>query len=267
MKFSEKLKLSVENSGGILCVGLDPDLDRLPEGLSRTPEGALDFTRAVIEATLPFTAAYKLNLAFFEAMGERGWRTLAETRKAIPGDRLSIADGKRGDIGNSARFYAKAIFDGLDFDAATISPYMGEDSATPFIERQDKGAFILTLTSNRGAADFQFSGGETPLFETVARKAVQWNRLNNIGLVAGATQAEHLSRLRKIAPELPFLIPGIGAQGGDLEAVAANALRGFPGSGLINSSRGIIFASGGDDFAEAAASAAQKLRDEINRAL
>jgi len=180
---------------------------------------------------------------------------------------VAIADGKRGDIGNSAAFYAKALFDNLNFDAATVNPYMGFDAIQPFIENPEKGAFILALTSNKGAEDFQFLGGEKPLFQAVAEKCVAWNRNENIGLVAGATRAADLTTLRQVAPDLPLLIPGVGAQGGDLQAVVDNAIRGFPRGGVINSSRGIIFASGGEDFAEAAGKAAQQLRDEINHCL
>ncbi len=267
MDFTDKLKQAKNASGGILCVGLDPDPAKLPAELPDSPHGIFKFSKDVIESTLPFTAAYKLNLAFFEAIGSEGWNILAEVRRAIPADRFVIADGKRGDIGNSARFYAEALFDKLDFDAATVNPYMGVDSVAPFISRRDKGVFILTLTSNKGAEDFQFLGGEKPLFETVALKAAEWNKLSNIGLVAGATQAEHLARLRTAAPGLPFLIPGIGAQGGNLEATVNNALKGFPGGGIINSSRGIIYSSSGSDFASAAGEAAMRLRDAINRAM
>ena len=268
LTFKEKTASAVEKSGGLVCVGLDPDLKRLP-GFLRGEDwyGVVTFNQLVIDATCPYAAAYKLNLAFYEALGEHGWETLRETVSAIPDDCLTIADGKRGDIGNSARFYAAALFEELGFDAVTVNPYMGRDSVEPFIASPEKGAFVLALTSNPGALDFQFIGEGQRLFEAVAVKACEWNELGNIGLVTGATQVEHLRRLREIAPDIPFLIPGVGAQGGDLRAVVENALMGFPGGGLINSSRGIIYASSGDDFAKAAGFAARKLRDEINEIL
>ena len=268
MNFKQKIASAIDKSGGMLCVGLDPDPKRLPGFLRGEDWGrVITFNQTVIDATYPYAAAYKLNLAFYEALGEHGWETLRETVSAIPDDCLTIADGKRGDIGNSARFYAASLFEELGFDAATVNPYMGRDSVEPFADSPENGAFILTLTSNPGAKDFQFSGEGRKLFEAVAVKADEWNELGNIGLVTGATQAEHFRRLREIAPDMPFLIPGIGAQGGDLHAVVENALKGFPGGGLINSSRGIIYASSDTDFAEAAGSAAKKLRDEINEIL
>lgn len=262
--FYTALAEAVSDSGGHLCVGIDPDPGLIPEKFAGSVEGILEFNLAIIKAALPFAAAFKLNLAFFENLGTRGGEILSATRRAIPAGRIAIADGKRGDIGNSAKFYAQAIFDGLKFDAATVNPYMGYDAVKPFIERAEKGAFVLALTSNPSADDFQFIGGKRKLFEMVAEKSVEWNLQGNIGLVAGATQSRYLRRLREIAPDIPFLIPGVGAQGGDLQAVVENALKGFPGGGLINSSRGIIYASKGDDFAEAAAQAAKKLRDQIN---
>lgn len=265
--FYTKLAAAVQESEGLLCVGIDPDPEKLPEGISRDAEGVLEFNHRIIEATLPYAAAYKLNLAFFEALGKRGWEVLYQTCTVIPDNRITIADGKRGDIGNSARFYAKALFDEIGFDSATVNPYMGYDAVKPFIENPEKGAFVLALTSNKGAEDFQFTGGGKRLFETVAEKCNEWNVNDNIGLVAGATRAEDLISLRKAAPDVPLLIPGIGAQGGDLEAVVNNAIKGFPRGALINSSRGIIYASSGKDFMEAAENAARELRDQINEHL
>ncbi|MBC8492026.1 MAG: orotidine-5'-phosphate decarboxylase [Candidatus Marinimicrobia bacterium] len=259
---------AVEDSGSYVCVGLDPDPAHLPEDFKKSgPQGIHDFCVEIIENTKKYAAAYKLNFAFFEAIGRSGWEILSSVRKAIPPNRLTIADAKRGDIGNSAKFYAKAIFDELDFHAATVNPYMGYDAVAPFIERPDKGAFILTLTSNKGAEDFQFIGGEKKLYQIVAEKARIWNELGNIGLVTGATRAGDLRRIRNIVPDLPFLVPGIGAQGGDLETVVENTMLNSAGGALINSSRGIIYASEEEDFAEAAGEAARNLKEQINTLL
>ena len=267
MDFKHKLHQAIEHSGGYVCVGLDPDLKRIPQAIKgNEAQRFIQFNREIINSTSAFTAAFKLNLAFYEAYGEQGWAALKETIAAIPNGKIIIGDGKRGDIGNSARFYAQALFSQLGCDAATVNPYMGADSIEPFITDKSKGAFVLTLTSNPGAYDFQLSGDETILFEKVAFKAKSLNKLGNVGLVVGATKSEYFQRLRNIAPDMPFLIPGVGAQGGDLKAVVNDVLKGFPGGGLINSSRGVIYASNGEDFA-AAAAAACKLRDEINRHL
>ena len=265
MTFKEKFELATSSSGGYVCVGLDPDMAKMPPFLAKKGgEGLRIFLAGIVRATVPYAAAYKLNLAFFEVFGGDGWEALKDLVKAMPDDRIIIADGKRGDIGNSARFYAKALFGDMDFDAATVNPYMGYDAVKPFIEDAEKGAFILALTSNPGADDFQFSGGEKRLFEAVTEKAVEWNSLRNIGLVTGATRPEFFNSIREIAPDLPLLIPGVGAQGGDLKAVVDNALKGFSGKGVVNSSQGIIYASSGEDYAEAAGAAAAELRDSIN---
>ncbi len=264
--FYKKIRSAIAQSGSYVCVGLDPDPQKLPvQFIRRSSDGIAIFLQEIIEATVPYAAAFKLNLAFYEALGVEGWRILKDVVQAIPPDRIKIADGKRGDIGNSARFYASAIFDDYHFDAATVNPYMGKDSIEHFIERSDKGIFILSLTSNPGAADFQFVGGKRKLFEVVAAKAVEWNTKQNIGLVTGASKPEYLLSLRKIAPDMPFLIPGIGAQGGDLKQVVKNALKGYSYGGIVNSSRGIIYASNQGDFAQAAADAAKELRDSINK--
>jgi len=268
MTFHSKFHSVIQATGSLVCVGLDPDPGKMPAPYaSADSRNIADFLKAIIEYTAPYCSAYKLNLAFFEVFGESGWKTVQEISGFIPNNRIRIADGKRGDIGNTAKFYAQSMFRELDFDAATVNPYMGKDSVAPFIENPEKGAFILTLTSNPGASDFQFLGGDKPLFLAVAEKAVEWNVHQNIGLVTGATQAEHFAALRRIAPGLPFLIPGIGAQGGDLEKVVLQAVKGFAGKGLINSSRGILYASANADFAEKAAQAAKKLRDDIKTLL
>jgi len=268
MTFNQKFLSIIAETGSMVCVGLDPDAGKMPAPYSVSgSRSTADFLKIIIEATAPYCAAYKLNLAFFEIMGTDGWKILQEIADFIPPNRLKIADGKRGDIGNTAKFYAQSLFEELNFEAATVNPYMGKDSVAPFIENPQKGAFILALTSNPGADDFQFYNAEKPLFLAVAEKAAEWNINNNIGLVAGATRPEYFAALRKAAPDLPFLIPGIGAQGGDLEQVVLQAVKGFPGKALINSSRGILYASSNSDFAEKSAEAVKSLRDSINELL
>ena len=265
MNANYRLINRIKNIQSNVCVGLDPDPKKIPTGFSnRGADGIIEFLKIIIDHTADYTAAYKLNLAFFEAFGEYYWKILKTICSYVPADIITIADGKRGDIGNSARFYADAIFGSFGFDFATVNPYMGYDSIAPFISNPDKGVFVLTLTSNPGAEDFQFSGGGSPLYERVAQKAAEWNINYNVGLVTGATRPEYLIGLRRIAPDLPFLIPGIGAQGGDLEEVVKNTISSFPAEGLINSSRGIIYASSSDDFGTAAGAAAKELRDSIN---
>ena len=266
MLLKNKISAAVRSAKSYLCVGLDIHPDRLPASIRGNVESSLIyFNSALIEATAQFTAAYKLNLAFYEALGEIGFRVLKASVDAIPDSRLVIADGKRGDIGSSAERYAEALFERMGADMATVNPYMGFDSVEPFISREDKGAFILALTSNPGAKDFQCGANGEPLYETVAAKAVEWNSRENIGLVVGATQGDRIARIRAIAPDLPFLVPGVGAQGGDLEKVVKGTMKGWNGVSLINSSRGIIYASSGEDFAQAAGTAAKTLRDNINR--
>lgn len=255
----------------MLCVGLDPDPERLPSHLT----GAHDLTGAVlafnwqiIEQTRGAACAYKLNLAFYEALGADGWSVIERTLEHIPSDAVTIADGKRGDIGNSARFYARATFDRLGFDACTVSGYMGRDSIEPFLEYEDRGAFLLIRTSNPGARDLQegMVDGE-PLYLRLARMAAAWNegQPGTLGFVVGATDVDSLARTRRTLPEIPLLIPGVGVQGGDIsrmmEAIG-------PGGApiLINSSRSIIYASDGRDFAEVAGQAAEALRAQLEAA-
>jgi orotidine-5'-phosphate decarboxylase len=237
----------------------------VPDGIS-----IFDFNRAIIETTADLVCAYKINLAFYEALGSQGLEVLKHTVEFIPNGVPVISDAKRADIGNTSIAYARAIFERLNFDATTVSPYMGFDSLEPFLKYQDKGVFILCRTSNAGARDFQslicqFEGNSLPLFEIVARKASQWNTHGNVGLVIGATYPEELKLIRQSHPDMPFLIPGVGAQGGDLAStVEYGASRNGEGA-IINSSRQIIFASRGGDFAEAARREALALRDRINR--
>jgi orotidine-5'-phosphate decarboxylase len=267
MTFMEKLASAARNNRSLVCVGLDPDPNLIPENT-----GVLEFNRAIIDATAHLVCAYKLNLAFYEAMGDEGMDALQRTVKYIPDDILVIGDGKRGDIGNTARAYARAIFDHLCFDAATVNPYLGFDSIEPFIRYTDKGVFILCRTSNASAVDFQSlacdsAEGRRPLFELVALKASQWNVNGNIGLVVGATYPDELKIIRENHPDMPLLIPGIGAQGGDLALTVRYGTDTNGENAIINSSRQIIYASRKPDFAEKAGQAAAELREQINRHL
>ena len=267
MDFITKLKNAIKKNSSLVCVGLDPDLERMPAGLS-----VAEFNKAIVEATADLVGAYKLNLAFYEVLGIEGLETLMQTIKYIPEDILVIGDAKRGDIANTARAYAKTIFTNFNFDATTVNPYLGFDSIEPFINYRDKGVFLLCRTSNSGAADFQdlpcqVEGGTRPLFEIVAARANEWNSNGNIGLVVGATYLEELRRIRQSYPDMPLLIPGIGAQGGDLPRVVSYGVDSQAERTIINSSRQIIYASREKDFAQAARRAASSLREEINRHL
>ncbi len=265
MTFFQKLASAARKNNSLLCVGLDPDPKLMPDKLS-----ILEFNRVVIDATRDLVCAYKLNFAFYEAAGAEGFEILKSTVDYIPDDIPAIADAKRGDIGNTAKAYARSIFANLNFDAATVNPYLGFDSVEPFIHYRERGVFILCRTSNPGATDFQsLRLAEEPgsLFELVASKASQWNRYGNIGLVVGATYPQELRLIREGYPDMPLLIPGIGAQGGDLELAMRYGADARGEKIIINSSRQVIYASRGKDFAEAARQAALTLRDEINHQL
>jgi len=263
--FPEKLRKAIQGNNSLVCVGLDPDPKLMPEKTAVS-----DFNKAIIDATANLVCAYKLNLAFYEALGDEGMDALKRTVKHIPKDILTIGDAKRGDIGNTAKAYAQAIFSIFGFDATTVNPYLGFDSIEPFLQYREKGVFILCRTSNAGALDFQSLRCETeqghlPLFQIVARKAEQWNTYGNIGLVVGATYPEELKLIRQEHPDLPLLIPGIGAQGGELSLAVRYGVNADGEGAIINSSRQIIYASRGKDFAEAAERAARTLRDQINQ--
>jgi len=267
MNFIEKLISAARKNKSLLCVGLDPDLELMPTKVS-----VFEFNKGIIDATSDLVCAYKLNLAFYEALDDEGLDALKRTVKYIPNDIPVIGDAKRGDIGNTARAYAKALFSNLNFDAATVNPYLGLDSIEPFIQYRDKGVFILCRTSNASAVDLQSLRFEAapdyrPLFEIVAQKASQWNTYGNIGLVIGATYPEELRLIRQSHPDMPILIPGIGAQGGDLASAVRYGVDSKGERAIINSSRQIIYASREKDFAEAARHAASELRDQINHHL
>jgi orotidine 5''-phosphate decarboxylase, subfamily 2 len=260
MKFTDKLLTASRRNNSLLCVGLDPDPELVPK------VSFLEFNKAIVEATADLVCAYKPNLAFYEALGIDGLKLLQDTIGHIPGHIPIIGDGKRGDIGNTAKAYAKALFVSFGFDAATVSPYLGFDSVEPFIEYRDKGVFILCRTSNPGAVDFQslVDAQGVPLYETVARKAREWDVHGNIGLVVGATYIEELKQIRSLCPEMPLLIPGIGAQGGDLTSAVKYGVDDRGEKAIIAVSRQILYASREKDFAEAARRSAQELRDRIN---
>jgi orotidine-5'-phosphate decarboxylase len=261
MTFRDKLIEVSRRNQSLLCVGLDPD----PSLLRGTP--VVTFLQAIIEATQDIVCAYKPNLAFFEAMGTGGMLTLMEALRGVPVHVPVIADAKRSDIASTSRFYARALFEEYDFDAATVNPYLGGDSVEPFLEYGDKGVFVLCRTSNPGAEDIQnlrLSDGR-PLFEAVAELANRWNTQGNVGLVVGATWPAELERIRAICPELPILLPGVGAQGADLGSAMGAGLDAEGGGVIISSSRQVLYASSGDDFAEAARKVALGLRDEMNR--
>ncbi len=265
MNFREKLEAAWQRSSSLLCVGLDPD----PALMAIDDVAA--FNVAIIEATSDLVCAYKPNVAFYEALGqERGYAALRKTLAAIPPHVITLADAKRGDVTNTASAYVKAIFDELDFDACTVNPYVGHDSTEPWIARPEHGAFILCRTSSPGAADLQdltvqSEGGAQPLYEAVAEKARSWDRHGNVGLVVGATYPGEMAHIRELCPDMPFLVPGIGAQAGALEESVRAGIDARGCGMLISASRGVTYASQGADFAEAARREPTRLRDEINR--
>lgn len=250
-----------------ICIGLDPDLNKLPSAFKKEPASILEFNKKIIETTCDLAGAYKPNFAFYEAFGAQGWEILEGTirliRSATP-ETIIIADAKRGDIGNTAALYAQSVFYHLGCDAITVSPYMGLDSVQPFIADKNYGAFVLCLTSNEGSKDFQYRTTEDKkMYEFVAEKVSGWDNHRNCGLVVGATHSDEMAAVRKISGAMPFLIPGIGAQGGDLESAVKINFDGQKVNAFINSSRAILYASGGNDFAEAARKAAIAMKNQI----
>ena len=248
-----------------LSVGLDPDLTKMPLDHLDSDDPIFDFNRQIIDATRDLCVAYKPNTAFYEAHGVSGWQSLQRTIDYIGDEHLIIADAKRGDIGNTSRQYARAFYETMGADALTVAPYMGEESVRPFLEWEDKWVILLALTSNKGSRNFQFTPQEQgePLYHKVIATAQQWGTPDNLMFVVGATHPEQLRDIREAAPEHFFLVPGVGAQGGDLQAVTEagrNAQLGL----LVNSSRGILYASKGADFAAAARKAARKLQHQMS---
>lgn len=251
-----------------LCVGLDPDLGKIPQHLLRYEDPIFEFNKQIIDATLPFAVAYKPNLAFYEALGSKGLASLEKTMEYLPKEVFSIADAKRGDIGNTSGMYARAFFENMDFDSVTVAPYMGEDSVRPFLEFESKWVVLLAATSNPGAEDFEMLklSNNQMLFEKVISKSMEWSTADNMMYVVGATRPESLHEVRKLIPEHFLLIPGVGAQGGSLEQVCEFGMNNQCGL-LVNSSRAIIYAGSGNDFASAVRRAAQELQEQMAREL
>lgn len=256
----------IKKKQSYLCVGLDTDLAKIPKHLLKVDDPLFEFNRQIIDATKDFCVAYKPNVAFYEALGPKGWESLKKTEAYIPNDIFSIADAKRGDIGNTSELYAKAFFEQMDFDSITVAPYMGKDSVTPFLKFKDKWVILLAHTSNEGSADFQLFGERRKLYEEVISKSQQWTTPDQLMFVVGATRADKIGDIRKLAPDNFFLVPGVGAQGGDLSEVSKYGMNKQCGL-LVNSSRAIIYASAGEDFAEAARNEARKIQQEMSNLL
>jgi len=266
MKFNDRLRAVCREKNSLLTIGLDADLEKLPPFLMDFESPILEFNKSIINATNDVVCAYKINTAFYEQFGIAGFRSMKKTIELISGDTLLIVDGKRGDIRHTSEKYAKALFHELRADAVTVNPYLGYDSVAPFLEDEAKGVFLLCLTSNPGAADFQYlTVDDKYLFEKVAEKAENWNRNGNVGLVVGGTHADDLPRIRAIAPDLPILLPGIGTQGGDLKKSLSLGCDKKGESLLVTVSRSILYASEDLNFASLSRDVAIKMRDEINR--
>jgi orotidine-5'-phosphate decarboxylase len=260
----EELFQQIKKKGSYLCTGLDTDIQKIPRHLLKCEDPIFEFNKQIIDATVDFTVAYKPNIAFYEALGAKGWESLEKTLAYIPKDIFTIADAKRGDIGNTSGLYARAFFDTMDFDAITVAPYMGSDSVKPFLEFKDKWVILLALTSNGGALDFQqidLGAGER-LYERVLKKSRDWANSNQMMYVVGATRADALEQVRKHVPDHFLLVPGVGAQGGSLADVSRFGMNKQCGL-LVNSSRAIIYASEGEDFAKRAGEEARKVQEEM----
>ncbi len=275
MNFLDKLLAVSRQQDSLLCVGLDPEQERLPSRLHSMPaaRAVTYFCQAIIEATAPYVCAFKPNLAFFEVLGPEGMYVFQKVLQAVPEHIPIIVDAKRGDLGNTARNYATTVFDIYACDAVTVNPYLGYDSVAPFLAYEEKAVFFLCRTSNPSAHDFQDllvceeKGQVRPLYEEIAKHVQLWNRIGNCGLVVGATYPQELNTIRSMCPDMPILIPGVGAQGGNLEA---SVLAGVDVSGekaIISVSRAILYTGDGDDFAVSAANEARKLRNRMNEAL
>ena len=263
----KELSEQIQQKKSYLCVGLDTDLKKIPRHLLQEADPLFEFNRRIIDATVDYCVAYKPNIAFYEAFGVKGWESLQKTIEYIPKSHFTIADAKRGDIGNTSSLYARTFFDpassGLDFDSVTVAPYMGSDSVTPFLEFEGKWVILLALTSNPGSADFQKLATENGLlFEQVLKTSQTWASHENMMYVVGATQADILEHIRTIIPDHFLLVPGVGAQGGSLEEVSRNGMNQNCGL-LVNASRSIIYADTGDGFAQEAKKEAKKIQEEM----
>ena len=275
----QKLVDNIFAKGSYLCVGLDTDRSKMPAHVNAHPDAIFEFNKTIIDATKDFCVAYKINTAFYEAEGLKGWEAMEKTVNYIPASHFKIADAKRGDIGNTSAQYAKAFFEALPFDAITVAPYMGEDSVTPFLEYSDKWTILLGLTSNASAKDFELQPllrktelldegihivqhSSQLLYEKVMETASDWGNEENLMFVVGATNAGEFEKIRRLTPSHFYLVPGVGAQGGSLKDISEKALVKDCGL-LVNASRAIIYASSGEDFAEAAANAAKTYATEM----
>ncbi len=263
---TQQLINQIKKKQSFLCIGLDVDLNKIPKYLLVDSDPVFAFNKAIIDATHHLCVAYKLNTAFYEAYGIKGWQALEKTINYLNKKHLeifTIADAKRGDIGNTSTMYAKAFFDDLSFDSVTVAPYMGKDSVEPFLAFKDKHTILLALTSNQGAFDFQtLSVNNNQLYKEVLKVSESWENSENLMYVVGATKAEYLTEIRQIIPNSFLLVPGVGAQGGNLQEVCKYGMTDTIGL-LINSSRGVIYASQGEDFADAAAKKAQELQSQM----
>jgi orotidine-5'-phosphate decarboxylase len=261
----QELIHQIKEKKNYLCIGLDTDITKIPDHLQSNPNAVVEFNKAIIDATKNFCVSYKINTAFYEAMGVKGWQALEETVQYIPKTHFTIADAKRGDIGNTSAQYAKTFFEVYNFDAVTVAPYMGEDSIRPFLDYNDKWTIVLGLTSNKGARDFEFQKtGDDYVYEVVLKTVMQWGTPENLMFVIGATQAQQLESIRSILPEHFLLVPGVGFQGGSLSEVSKYGLN-KDGGLLVNVSRAIIYASEDENFAEEAAAIASQYAEEMKQ--
>ncbi|MBS1506709.1 MAG: orotidine-5'-phosphate decarboxylase [Bacteroidetes bacterium] len=258
----------IQKKQSYLCVGLDTDLEKIPKHLLKSDDPVFEFNKQIIDATKDFAVAYKPNIAFYESLGADGWRSLEKTLDYIPKDCFSIADAKRGDIGNTSSLYARTFFKQMNFDSVTVAPYMGEDSVKPFLEFDGKWVILLVHTSNSGSRDFQLLETREGkfLYEEVILASQFWASADRMMYVVGATHADKVGSIRTLAPDHFFLVPGVGAQGGDLEGVSQAGMTAQCGL-IVNSSRAIIYASGKEDFAEAARKAAAQTQQEMKKLL
>ena len=260
----QQLVEQIKSKQSYLCVGLDTDIEKLPAGLPKNTEGVIAFNKAIIDATAPYCVGYKINTAFYESQGVKGWQAMEESLAHIPASHFTIADAKRGDIGNTSAHYAKTFFEVLPFDAITVAPYMGKDSIDPFLEYKNKCTIVLGLTSNSGSQHFQqqkLQNGSF-LYESVLEQVASWGSPDQLMFVVGATKAQDLAGIRKMIPQHFLLVPGVGAQGGSLEEVTKYGQNDSVGL-LVNASRAVIYASSGNDFAEKAAAAAHQYATEM----
>lgn len=253
----------IKKKKSVLCVGLDTDLKKIPEHLLNEDDPVYEFNKAIIDVTKDYTVAYKINTAFYEAQGVRGWTSMEKTLKHIPEEIFTIADAKRGDIGNTAEQYANTFYDAYPFDSVTVAPYMGRDSVEPFMQYEGFWAIVLGLTSNKGSHDFQLQDcGDEKLYEKVLKTVASWGTPENTMFVIGATREEQLKHVRSLLPDHFFLVPGVGAQGGTVAAVCENAMN-DDGGILINVSRGVIYAGDGKNYAEEAGEAASEYQKQM----